>query len=80
VTPLGFTEAYSNEIKKELLLAGRHHVIVVPVRVEDVVPNDAFAYEFASRQWIDLFHDWERNRAIVNADRPNVGRAEYPRN
>jgi hypothetical protein len=34
---------------------------VVPVRVEDVVPNDALAYEFATRQWIDLFKDWERD-------------------
>jgi len=50
----------SEEIKKELVLAGRHHVTVVPVRVEDVVPNDAFSYEFATRQWVDLFKDWER--------------------
>ena len=50
----------SDEIKKELVLAGRHRVTVVPVRVEDVVPNDAFTYEFATRQWIDLFKDWER--------------------
>jgi hypothetical protein len=41
------------------VLAGRHRVTVLPVRVEDVVPNDAFAYEFATRQWIDLFKDWE---------------------
>jgi TIR domain len=50
----------SDEIKKELVLAGRHHVTVVPVRVEDVVPNDAFTYEFATRQWIDLFKNWEQ--------------------
>jgi TolA-binding protein len=50
----------SEEIKKELVLAGRHHVTVIPVRVEDVAPNDAFAYEFATRQWIDLFQDWEQ--------------------
>src|ERR1700684_1875941 len=50
----------SDEIKKELVLAGRHQVTVVPVRVEDVVPNDAFSYEFATRQWIDLFKDWAR--------------------
>jgi hypothetical protein len=49
----------SNEIKKELVLASRYHVTVVPVRVEDVIPNDAFAYEFATRQWVDLFKDWE---------------------
>jgi hypothetical protein len=49
----------SNEVKKELVLASRHHVTVIPVRVEDVIPNDAFAYEFATRQWVDLFRDWE---------------------
>jgi hypothetical protein len=49
----------SDEIKKELVLAGRHHVTVVPARVEDVVPSDAFTYELATRQWIDLFKDWE---------------------
>ncbi len=50
----------SDEIKKELVLAGRHRVTVVPVRVEDVVPTDAFSYELATRQWIDLFKNWER--------------------
>src|SRR5579864_969884 len=49
----------SDEIKKELVLAGRARVTVVPVRVEDVVPNDAFSYELATRQWVDLFQDWE---------------------
>ncbi len=34
----------SDEIKKDLELAGRNHVTVVPVRIEDVVPNDAFTY------------------------------------
>src|SRR6202012_1217883 len=43
----------------ELVLAGRHRVPVVPVRVEDVVPSDAFSYELATRQWVDLFQDWE---------------------
>ena len=50
----------SDEIKKELVLAGRHRVTVVPIRVEDVTPNDAFAYELATRQWIDLYSDWEK--------------------
>ena len=62
VMVLVFTDNANNseEIKKEVVLAGRHHVTVVPVRVEDVVPSDAFAYEFATRQWIDLFQDWEQ--------------------
>src|ERR1700689_4848044 len=55
----------SDEIKKEIVLAGRHHVTVVPVRVEDVVPNDAFPYEFATRQWIDLFRNWEQEIELL---------------
>lgn len=50
----------SIEVKKEIALASRYNVIVVPVRVEDVVPNDALTYELAVRQWIDMFDDWER--------------------
>src|SRR6516165_2802382 len=49
----------SEEIKKELVLAGQSQLIVIPVRVEDVTPDEAFAYELAIRQWIDLFSDWE---------------------
>jgi hypothetical protein len=53
----------SNEIKKELALASQNNLVVIPVRIEDVAPNEAFAYEFATRQWIDLFEDWEKSMA-----------------
>jgi hypothetical protein len=49
----------SDEMSKELALASQQKLIVVPLRVEDVAPNEAFAYEFATRQWIDFFADWE---------------------
>lgn len=49
----------SQEMTKELALASQQKLIVIPLRVEDVAPSDAFAYEFATRQWIDLFADWE---------------------
>ena len=51
----------SDEIKKEIVLAGQARLVVIPVRVEDVAPDEAFAYEFATRQWVDLFEDWERS-------------------
>ncbi len=53
----------SNEIKKELALASQNNLVIIPVRIEDVTPNEAFAYEFATRQWIDLFDDWEKSIA-----------------
>jgi hypothetical protein len=49
----------SAEIKKEIALASQNQLVVIPVRIEDVLPNDALAYELVTRQWIDLFQDWE---------------------
>jgi hypothetical protein len=70
----------SDEIKKELVLAGRHQVTVVPVRVEDVVPNDAFTYEFATRQWVDLFKDWEREIELLAARIGHILQSAAPQN
>src|SRR5580700_3294173 len=61
VMVLVFTDNANNsdEIKKELALASRNKLMVIPIRVEDVVPNDALEFELATRQWIDFFADWE---------------------
>ena len=58
---LVFTANSNNleEMTKELALASQQKMIVIPLRVEDVTPSDAFTYEFATRQWIDAFADWE---------------------
>jgi hypothetical protein len=50
----------SDEIKKELALANRYNLVVIPARVEDVVPSPAFELELSTRQWINLFEDWEQ--------------------
>jgi uncharacterized membrane protein YeaQ/YmgE (transglycosylase-associated protein family) len=50
----------SDEIKKEVALASQHQLVVIPVRLDDVVPNDALAYALATRHWIDLFRDWKQ--------------------
>jgi len=67
----------SEEMTKELALASQNKMIVIPLRVEDVTPNDAFAYEFATRQWIDVFADWEV--AIEQLSR-RIGQALLDRN
>jgi tetratricopeptide (TPR) repeat protein len=51
----------SDEIKKELSLASRYHIPVIALRLHDVEPSDAFAYELSTRQWIDAFHGWDRS-------------------
>lgn len=58
---LVFSKAANNsdEIKKELSLASRYRVPVITLRIEDVQPSDAFAYELSTRQWIDAFDDWD---------------------
>jgi hypothetical protein len=50
----------SQEILKELALASKYKVSVIPARIDDAVPLEAFEFEFATRQWIDLFENWER--------------------
>jgi hypothetical protein len=50
----------SEEIKKEMALASQSHLMVIPVRAEDVLPSEDFTYELATRQWIDMFNDWEQ--------------------
>src|SRR5262249_55086711 len=49
----------SGEITKELALASQNGLVVIPARVEDVIPSDALAYELATSQWVDVFRDWE---------------------
>jgi TIR domain len=50
----------SGEIKKELAIASQRSLVVIPVRIENAAPKGAFAYELATRQWIDLFGDWDQ--------------------
>ncbi len=58
-----FSEAANNsdEIKKELSLASRYRIPVIALRIEDVEPSDAFAYELSTRQWIDAFNGWDKS-------------------
>ena len=49
----------SGPIKNELALASRFKRLVVPLRLDDAILTDAFAFELATRQWIDMREDWE---------------------
>ena len=55
----------SNEIKKELVLASQNKLTIIPVRVEDVLPNDALAYELTTCQWLEMLEDWEKATATL---------------
>jgi len=60
---LVFSDAANNsdEIKKELSLASKKRLPVLALRIEDVEPSDAFAYELSTRQWIDAFESWDKS-------------------
>lgn len=60
----------SEEIKKELSLASRFNIPVIALRIEDVEPSDAFAYELSTRQWIDAFAGWDK---AINAVAARIG-------
>jgi hypothetical protein len=53
----------SDEVKKELVLAGEYKMPVMPVRIENVLPSGAFRYQLTIRQYLDLFEDWDTNLA-----------------
>jgi tetratricopeptide (TPR) repeat protein len=74
---LVFSDAANNsdEIKKELSLASRHHVPVMALRIEDVEPSDAFAYELSTRQWIDAFEGWDKSLDALVRSLDQVGGA-----
>lgn len=64
---LVFTQNANNsqEIKKEVALASQFDVPIIPIRVEDVLPSNAFKYELATRQWVDAFQNWERAVTVI---------------
>ena len=49
----------SNEIAKELSLASKK--VLIPTRIEDVIPAGAFQYQLSNRQFIDLFEDFDNS-------------------
>lgn len=57
----------SDELRKELAVAAQEGVPLFPVRLENVKPRGAFAYEFSRRNWFDIFDD-PPTRLIALAD------------
>jgi hypothetical protein len=55
----------SEEIKRELALASAKKLFVLPVRIENAEPTKGFKYQLATRQYIDLFADREKNMALI---------------
>jgi hypothetical protein len=68
----------SNEIKKEIALASQNGLPVIPLRVEDVVPSDAFLYELSTRQWVDAFDDWDRAMTRLAGQISEIAGQERP--
>ena len=64
---LVFSKAANNseEIKRELALASARKLFVLPVRIEAAEPTKGFKYQLATRQYIDLFEDREKNMTLV---------------
>jgi TIR domain len=55
----------SREIKKELALASESGLFVLPVRIENAEPTKGFRYQLATRQYINLFENREKNMALI---------------
>lgn len=67
----------SDEILKELSLASQYRVPVIPLRLQDIMPNEKYAFELATRQWVDIFNNWEEGLSSVATAIGNIlGRSE----
>jgi xanthosine utilization system XapX-like protein len=55
----------SEEIKREMALASAKRLFVLPIRIENAEPSKGFKYQLATRQYIDLFEDREKNMTLV---------------
>ena len=45
----------SQEVSKELTLASSHKCLVIPVRIENVMPNAELEYHLINRHWLDVY-------------------------
>lgn len=54
----------SQEIEKELALTSKYQRFLLPVRIDDAEPTEAFEYQLANRQMIDLL-DWKQNLPLL---------------
>jgi hypothetical protein len=57
----------SDEIKKELALASQNRLVLIPVRIEDVMPSEALEYALAGGEWISLSKNWDKEIANLCA-------------
>ncbi|HMO75329.1 MAG TPA: TIR domain-containing protein [Sphingopyxis sp.] len=56
----------SPHVKRELILADSAHKAIIPLRLEEIVPND-LAYHLASAQWIDWLEKRDESIARIAA-------------
>ena len=45
----------SQEVSRELTLASNNKCIVIPVRIENVVPSEELEYHLINRHWLDVY-------------------------
>ena len=55
----------SAEVAKEVAVASSMKLLIVPVRVEDVVPRGALLYEMARLSWVDCFPPTEARMQTI---------------
>ncbi len=53
----------SQEVSRELTLASNNNCVVLPVRIENVLPNNEMEYHLTNRHWLDVY-DLEFENAI----------------
>jgi hypothetical protein len=47
--------ASSNQVLKEIAIADKDKLLIVPIRIDSSEPSGPYRYELSTRQWIDAF-------------------------
>lgn len=67
----------SPHVKRELILADSAHKAIIPLRLEEIVPDD-LAYHLASAQWIDWLEKRDDSIARIAAKAHQLSGAPQP--
>jgi len=59
----------STQVAREVALADTHHLVILPIKIDDTIPDDIFAYYLSVCHWLDIRKKTieEAKNEIINA-------------
>ena len=58
----------STQIPNEIALAAENDILLIPLKIDNAIPTRGFKYNLATKQWTDLFPDFENSLDKISKD------------